>query len=779
MTSQDSRIAADRAYIESLLDRYSPLRSRINQALLIALHSRGIITLDEIHAEARRRCKLAARDHDDDRDDNVQQVRRWDKEERRTINELTLDYAAQHIPREELDDLVNITRKREEAQTLEEVANLSAVSFSLLAEKVKSFCRLPKGQTRLSENESMAARVALIRSFISDQLRYIGVAKRYLRIRDFDDLVDRIIADDSGAGVIGGKAGGMLLGARILAATAAADPRAPKVEFTTPETFYLRSDVIERFLQHNGLHHLQDHKYKSIDEIRNEYPMILDLFKNADFPDNIVEKIRDVLSRAGNHPLIVRSSSLLEDRFETAFAGKYRSVFVSNQGTPEERLDELLGAIAEVYASSLHPDPISYRLRHDLLDYNENMAVMIQKLVGTRVGRYFLPVWAGVGFSHNPYRRNTRVRPEDGLARVVFGLGTRAVDRVASDFPRMIALGLPAMRAESTPEEVMRASQKKVDVIDIEKNTFASVPVEELLAMRPRMDGMNLVFSVMENGYLRPQLGDHMPADPRDTVVTFDRFAQSSSYPGFLRWALQALEKAYGCPVDIEFAFDGKTFHLLQCRPQAMPRKTAPVSLPTGVPPQRKIFSADRDVAAASVHDIEYVVLIDPRDYDRVESPASRRGVGRIVHRLNQALAGRRFILMGPGRWGSKDLKLGVRISYSDINNTAMLIEIARRRDDFLPEVSYGSHFFQDLVESDIRYLALFPDEPGALFNETFLNESPNALETLLPDAAAEYGDVVRVVHVPTVAGGALLNVDMDGESQQALAWLPPGTDRS
>jgi len=773
MTERDKATVANREHIEELLNRYDSLRERISRTLLITLHSRGVVTLDEIHDEARRLCKRKSIERSEERDDNVQLASRWDDEERQLIRALTLDYAAASLSPEDIDDLVNITRKREEAQTLEEVANLSAVSFSLLAEKVKSFCRLPKGQTRLSEHESVAARVALIRSLISDQLRYIGIAKHYLRIRDFDGLVERIVADDTGAGVIGGKAGGMLLGARILEESARRDPRAPKVDFTTPETFYLRSDVIERFLQHNGLHYLQDHKYKSVEEIRNDYPMILDLFKNADFPPAIVEKIASVLDRTGNHPLIVRSSSLLEDRFETAFAGKYRSVFVSNQGTRAERLDELLGAIAEVYASSLHPDPISYRARHDLLDYNENMAVMIQKLVGTRVGRYFLPVWAGVGFSHNPYRRNTRIKPEDGLARIVFGLGTRAVDRVSQDFPRMLALGLPAMRAESTPADIMRVSQKKIDVINLEKNTFETVPMSDVLELKPRLAELGLVFSAFENGYLRPLLGDNMLGDPADMVITFDRFAEASSYPAFMRWALQALEKAYGCPVDIEYACDGKTFHLLQCRPQTMPPQELEVKLPQGVPPQRRIFTANRDIMSASVHDVEYVVLIDPRDYNRLDTADQRRETARIVHRLNRELKGRKFILMGPGRWGSKDMRLGIRISYSDINNTSMLIEIARQKGDYLPEVSFGSHFFQDLVESKIRYLALYPDEQDIVFNDEFLRGRQNSLIELLPEAG-DFQEVVRVIHVPEASDGALLNIDMDGDSQQAMAWLPP-----
>ncbi len=770
--TQDPTHAANLAHIRAQLDRYPDMRERIGRALLIALHSRGIVTLDEIHREARRLCKHAETLPGDEPDENVQQASRWDESERRHIQELTLEHAAASFSADEVDDLVNLTRKREEAQDLEEIANLSSVSFSLLAQRVKSFCRLPQGQTTLSEHESISTRVALIRRIISDQLRFIGIAKHHLRIRDFDDLVDRIIADDEGSGLIGGKAGGMLLGSHILAAAAAGDLAAPKVSFRTPETFYLRSDVIEQFLRHNRLHYLQDHKYRPIDEVRNEYPMIRDLFKNADFPPRIVAKVRTILERAGKHPLIVRSSSLLEDRFETAFAGKYRSVFVSNQGDPEQRLDELLGAIAEVYASTLHPDPISYRRRHDLLDYSENMAVMIQKLVGTRVGDYFLPVWAGVGFSHNAFRRNTRIRPEDGLARVVFGLGTRAVDRVSRDFPRMIALGQPTLRAESTPAEIARSTQRRVDVIDIANNTFKSVPLESILDLKPRLAGLGMVFSGLDEGILRPLMGDQL-GDPGSMVITFDRFARSSPYPAYLRWCLQTLEKAYGCPVEIEFACDGESFHLLQCRPQAMAKAQAPVPPPTDLPASRRVFSASRDVMSGAVHGIEYVVLIDPRDYSRLQTNDQRRNVARVVHLLNQRLAGKRFILMGPGRWGSKDMMLGVRIGYADIDNTSMLVEIARRQDDYLPEVSFGSHFFQDLVESDIKYLPLYPDDPGNEFNDDVLRADAGLLAELLPEHAA-LAEVVRVIHVPAAAGGRLLNVDMDGEGGRALSFLAP-----
>ena len=773
MNRSDEAEAAIRTYIESRLDRYAKLRGRIIRSFLITLHSRGIASVDDIHRQAKTSSEPAAGPIPESLAENVQVGQRWNADQKSAIEDITLAYAAQAFSREDVDDLVNLTRKREEAQSLEEIANLPAVSFGLLAEKVKSFCSLPRGQTPLTAKESMSARVALIRKFISDQLEFIGVAKHFLRIRDFDDLIDRIIGSEDGVGLIGGKAGGLILGAKIIAQAKQKDPSAPDVDLHLPESFFLRSDVIEEFIQHNGLQHLQDQKYKSSDEIHNDFPMILDLIKNADFPRHIVGKIQVVLERIGSHPLIVRSSSLLEDRFGTAFAGKYRSVFVGNQGSPQQRLHELLGAIAEVYASIFHPDPISYRQRHNLIDYSENMGVLIQQLVGQRIGRYYLPVWSGVAVSHNSYRRNPRIRPEDGLARIVCGLGTRAVDRVATDFPRMIPLGLPTLRPEIKTEDIVRISQKEVDVIDLEQNMFVSVPLTAILDQNRPIPASNQVFSFLDHDFLRALMGSHPLGKSTDMVVTFDSWTRSSPYPAFLRWCLQTLAETYGCPMDIEFAYDGDRFYLLQCRPQATRKATPHVSLPTSIPDAQRIFTADRDIISAAVHGIEYLVLIDPRDYHAIGTDDLRIGVAQVVRNLNQRLADKSFILMGPGRWGSKDLRLGVRVGYSDINNTRILIEIARQQDGYLPEVSFGSHFFQDLVESDIHYLALYPDEAGSEFNEDFLHGATNALRELLPSTTG-FQNVVKVIHVPAAAGGMFLNVDMDGENQEALAYLVP-----
>ncbi len=337
----------------------------------------------------------------------------------------------------------------------------------------------------------------------------------------------------------------------------------------------------------------------------------------------------------------------------------------------------------------------------------------------------------------------------------------------------MIPLGLPALRPEVKTRDIIRVAQKTVDVIDLKKGGFAHLPVADVLSQTVHLPGLSQVFSAVEHDFIRPLAGDRLLTDPENLIVTFDQFAKASPFPEFLRKCLTTLSDTYGYPVDIEFACDGERFYLLQCRPQAVRRGSEAVPPPTNIPKEDKVFSSFRDIISGSVRGIQYLVLVDPRDYNLLSTNQDRRDIALIIHQLNQKLAGKKFILMGPGRWGSKDMRLGVQVGYADINNTSMLIEIARMQSGFLPDVSFGSHFFLDLVESDIHYLALFPDDPGNIFNEEFLQGDNNILGKLLPDQA-KFSKVVRVIDVAAASGGKLLNVDMDGDNQLALAYLTP-----
>jgi hypothetical protein len=308
-------------------------------------------------------------------------------------------------------------------------------------------------------------------------------------------------------------------------------------------------------------------------------------------------------------------------------------------------------------------------------------------------------------------------------------------------------------------------------VINLDKNRMESITIGQFWEHAQDLPMRDRIFSVRKDGMLQPPTGTYIDANPNDLFITFDKLLAEGQFPSQMRDILKGLESAYRVSVDVEFAHDGEKLYLLQCRTLPESRQMQVVRIPADIPQERIIFTAQKFVRSALIENIEYVVYIDPRDYDRVPTKEKRVAVARIIGRLNDALVGKRFILIGPGRWGSNDMRLGVPVSYADISKSKMLIEVARERDGYVPEVSFGTHFFQDLLEADIAYLPLYPDDRRNRFNETFLNDSPNSIGAILPDIVGTE-NIVRVIDVAAITGGRRLSVVMDGETDRAVAYL-------
>lgn len=763
--------ASTEAALQRALAAQPHLESRVYRQLLVELHSRGIVTVDEIFDRAGGTAPDAG------------QGRGGDGGETQATHHLIRQYAVQHLPANVIDEVVKMAAKREEADALRSILSLGSVSFRVLSDRIRRFSQLA-GARPLPLEEAIGIRVGLVRHIVSDQLEFIGIAKHHVTVRDFDQsILPRIIGPEHGIGRIGGKAAGMFLAYKILttdtlsstesfeAAVSGASEAVTPLPVAIPESWFLRSDVIDEFLELNGFGEYQNQKYKSGEEIRREYPLICREFRKGKFPAAIVERLRQTMLEIGPHPIIVRSSSHLEDRFGTAFSGKYASVFLPNQGKFEQRMKALLTAIADVYASALGPDPLLYRREHNLIDYQEDMGVLIQKLVGQRIGDYFLPAFSGVAFSRNEYRWSPRIRREDGLLRIVMGLGTRAVERVGNEYPRMVALTEPTLRPESSSRDILRNAQRTVDVVNIPANRFESIPVEAVLSQPTPFPMLDQIASIRRENELYMPTGTFVHAPPKDLVVTFDKLLRDGPFAETMRQILRRLEAAYGQPVDVEFAHDGRQLYVLQCRVQTEAVQSARVRVPADVPADRVVFSANQFVRSGLVEQVEYVIYVVPDAYDALATRTQRLHVGRAVGTVNLRLAGKEFVLIGPGRWGSNDIRLGVPVTYADINHSKMLIEVARERDGYVPEVSFGTHFFQDLVESNIQYLPLYPDNRGVAWNHAFFNDSANALRTILPEHE-ELADVIRVIHVPAAGFGRHLHIVMDGEADQALGYL-------
>ncbi|MCK5114807.1 MAG: pyruvate, phosphate dikinase, partial [Phycisphaerae bacterium] len=427
------------------------------------------------------------------------------------------------------------------------------------------------------------------------------------------------------------------------------------------------------------------------------------------------------------------------------FSGKYKSLFLANQGSKQERLEAILDAVAQVYASTFGPDPIEYRRERELLEFSEEMGILIQEVVGKKAGKYFLPAFAGVAFSNNEFRWSPRIKREDGIVRLVPGLGTRAVDRTRDDYPVLAVPAKPELRVNVATDEIVRYAPHYIDVIDLQENAFVTLSVDALLReVGNGYPAFPRVFSLMQHDTLRRPLGPWLAEDGKP-VVTFEGLRTDKKFFAELDSLLRLLEDGLGRPVDVEFAHDGEHFYLLQCRVQSQGSDEAPAPIPRDIPRELLLFTAHRHVVNGWLPEITHVVYVDPERYAELASRDELLAVGKIVGLLNKLLPKRRFVLMGPGRWGSRgDIKLGVSVTYADINNTAMLVEIARQSGSYIPDLSFGTHFFQDLVEGDIFYVALFPKKQNVVFHADKLLALPNLLTQLLPEEA-KYADVVKV----------------------------------
>jgi hypothetical protein len=673
---------------------------------------------------------------------------------------------------EEVENRVNLVRKRDRCQELGRVVSGEHASAEAIWRALREFCDIPKGELYISREEAEGIRVALLSHYISSQLPFIGIAKNHVTIRDIDTVLGHTIGHVTYPGKLGGKAAGMIVAQKILLPILSERDADFEKYISVPDTWYVSSGVMSDFIDRNHFYGFHTHKYRDRDAIDEEFKLVGGMFEKAAFPPDVVEEFRTLIRQIGEDPIIVRSSSYLEDSFGLAFSGKYQSIFLPNQGSEDQRLSAFIRGVKTVLASMYGPDPIIYRRDHGLLDYNERMAMIVQKVVGRRFGDWLFPLAAGVLYSSNAWVWNPRIRKADGLVRLVFGLGTRAVDRVGGDYPRMIPLSHPALRPEVTPEQISKYSQKMVDAINLRTGEFTTIDFRTL-AEESRHPDLFLAASLMEDGEMRAPLFRTQDLPPSSLCLTFENLLTKSAFVPLVKKVLSTVQSAFGRPVDIEFAWDDNKLYILQCRSLSIRREVERVVLPTGVKNDDTLFITQSGLSNAVITDIEHVVYVDPRAYDRLDTVEKKRKVGWAVGQLNKRLVGHRYALMGPGRWGSNDINLGVRVSYSDINSTRLLVEIAFARDGYTPEVSYGTHFFQDLVEADIAIMPLYPDTKGSRLNEEFLLGSRNSLADIDP-ALAGLAEVIRAIHVPSVRDGLLLHVFLDAESQKGIGMFAP-----
>ncbi len=527
-----------RAFIVSrMIRRYPVLADRIRRQMKRLLWKQFNISKDFLESEAKRKAR-----EDQGMEGLIDPIaqessERWETRVREHLNQLTDYYFACNFSLSKMieivDDIKFLNLKLQEMMDMED-------SPFELQEKIEQLKTGEGGESHQDDAELEKLRVDMTRNFISERLDFIGIAKKFFTFNDLQEIKARII----GTGKVGGKAAGMLLAYVMLKRAREKDETVPEVSI--PACYYLGSDVFYQFFEENECPFFQVQKYKPVEQVEKEYEALKKKIQQYRFPLGVTMKLSNLLNKFRGMPMVVRSSSLLEDNMQSSFAGKYESIFVANNRNPEENLKEMLSAIKTVYASVFSPDVITYRKEKNLVDYDEKMAVLIQNVVGSHRDGMFAPFIAGVGFSLNMFKWSPRIGEKDGLLRVVLGLGTRAVERIGNDYARIVPLTDATLRPEKSPAELSRYSQKQVDMLNLENRTVEAVPVS-MAEKYFRRDEISMAMSLMKDGYLTDSWFSRTPENR--AIVTLNGVLKGT-FPDEYKRILQILRDGYGIHVD-------------------------------------------------------------------------------------------------------------------------------------------------------------------------------------------------------------------------------------
>jgi pyruvate,water dikinase len=610
----------------------------------------------------------------------------------------------------------------------------------------------------------------LMRMAVSREPRLLTLAEKYLDFVDVVEIGKRMI----GTGLIGGKSVGMLLARAILKKNNSS--WAEKLE--RHDSFFIGSDVFYTYLIKNGCWWLR-RRLNQPDPPSDYAAKARKKILAGLFPKDIQNQFVEMLNYFGQSPIIVRSSSLLEDAYGNAFSGKYESVFCANQGTPQERLEEFTNAVRTVYASTLSEEALAYRAHWGLLDRDEQMAILVQRVSGAVYGEQFFPQVSGVGFSFNPYVWNSEIDPKAGMLRIVFGLGTRAVERSDDDYTRIVALNAPSRRPEASNEDVRKYAQHKMDLLDLRANRHATKSFED--SIKGIKDFPVSIFasrdSEVERMYREKGNGEGF-----SWVLTFDDLLSATPFVEDMREMMKVLSEAYEHPVDVEFAanFLDKTnyrINLLQCRPFQVKGNILNAAKIEAIPREKVILESRGPVIGSNqATTIDRIIYVVPEVYGKMKISdryAVARLVGKLMH-LKEKNKKPVVILIGPGRWATTTPSLGVPVTFAEINAASVLVEVAAMHEGLVPEVSLGTHFFNDLVEMDMLYFALYPQRYDNVLNGPFFEKAENRFAKLIPDAKA-FASAIRVIDSRTCSKNSRICLHSDVMKQSAICYLGLG----
>lgn len=531
----------------------------------------------------------------------------------------------------------------------------------------------------------------MIRAF--RKWRQFGVVSAFEPL-DFEPQINDFVK--IGQGSMGGKATGIAFWAALLRRH-----RHLLTDFkgkiTIPQTCVVGDDGFKDFVSRNKLFYLSGGKNDIISR----------RFLAAVLPDWLRKQLAAYLEKV-TWPLAVRSSSIMEDVKYRPYAGLYRTCMLANNESDfDTRLARLIEAVKLVYASTYFSGPRKFS-RLIGQSRQDSMAVVIQQVAGRDYGGWFYPAISGVAQSHN-YYPVSHMRPTDGVVSVALGLGHTVVEggsclRFSPAWPRI----LPQF---ASVDDTLRNAQREACVLDLKAAVSAAGRPAALVRRMPlsQLDTVHSPLPLLSSVYIRDEHRIRDSAGPGVRVLTFAPVLKYNTYPlaGIIRKMLELGSEGMGCPVEVEFAVDlgeegvDPVFYLLQIRPMAVGRTALEVEISAAE--RQAAFCHSQASLGYGVVRVRDLVLVEQANFEVSETWR----IAGDISRLNSRLTGQKrpYLLIGPGRWGSADSRMGIPVRWEDISGAGAIVEITGGRLRVDP--SQGTHFFHNITSLGIPYLSV------------------------------------------------------------------------
>jgi len=504
-----------------------------------------------------------------------------------------------------------------------------------------------------------------------------------------------------GDGALGGKARGLAFISKLFSKYLPED-LFEDLRITVPRTIVLTSDVFDKFLEENEI--MEPRLFELSDE------RISSKFLNGSLPPTIIGDLRSFV-RDTRNPLIIRSSGLLEDSLTRPFAGVYSSMFLPNESWETSlRFKEVCDAIKHVYASTFFEEARNYLKSTPKNIGDEKMSVIIQEVVGKKHGKYFYPTISGVAKSYN-YYSSKGCEPEDGIVYLALGLGKEIVEGGSSYF---FCPECPKSPMFGTPKDFIPHSQTEFYALNLE-SIYRVVEKDEETSL------VKLGISkAEEHGVLDKIASTYSPQDDRlypgihregSRVIDFSPIINYESIPlaSAIKVLLEVSEIALGYPVEIEFAVDlgkkGKKppeLVVLQIRNMVAKQLYENIEIES-CDEEEVVCRSDRVLGHGMIKEIRDVVYVMPENFKMSQSEKVAEEIRKINEKMREA--GKEYLLIGPGRWGTTDPWLGIPVKWGDIAGSKVIVETPTEGRTIEP--SQGSHFFHDMLSSETCYMVV------------------------------------------------------------------------